>query len=260
MTVAELKDLLNEGEDVRPKYLFRAVERNTGLRDYRYVFWLDLMGTRNLMKISESKAARSVMKIPRGCSLSEEQYKEVEINPVMDGVYGFVASREVIEAFLRHMLTSLAAVFVHERVTSSRFMVRAGLSFGPIVPGVTLAKGAAILQKNLRYLRGTAIGMAISHAYEAESAFPPFGVYIHESARAFAPRDGSSEPYRSNLWRWFGEDEPLSWAIRRTLVDYFDWASRNPVASKYESTVLAKHRALADEYFRLYQLTEQQAE
>jgi hypothetical protein len=134
-------------------------------------------------------------------------------------------------------------------------MVRAGVAYGPLIPGKVLAVGAPILQQNQDFLGGTAIGMAISHAYEAEGCAPPFGVYIHESARAFAPRTPDSYPYLTNLWSWFDEDDALTWGIRRTLVEHFDWLAKNPVAAQYDAQALIKHRALADEYFKLYELT-----
>lgn len=234
--------------------MFSTVERKTDIRDYRYVFWLDLMGARNLMKLSLPRAARSVMKIHAAALFAKQIHPELEINPVMDGVYGFVADRELLETCLTEILGSLANVFVHERVSSSRFMVRAGVAYGPLIPGSSLAAGAAILQENKLYLGGTAIGMGISHAYEAESSAPPFGVYIHESARAFAPRTKGSYPYRVNLWRWFDDDDALTWATRRTLLMHFDWLEKNPSAAQYELEAMKRHKNLAVEYFRLHEL------
>jgi hypothetical protein len=253
-SLAELKQFLKNRGDVGPKYLFNAVKEATDVRDYRYVFWLDLMGARNAMKLSLSRAARSVMKIHAAALLAKQKYQDLEINPVMDGVYGYVEKRELLEKCLREILTALGNVFVQEKVSSSRFMVRAGVAYGPLIPGKVLAIGAPILQQNQDFLGGTAIGMAISHAYEAESCAPPFGVYIHESARAFAPRTPNSYPYLTNLWSWFDDDDALTWGIRRTLVEHFDWLEKNPVASQYDVQALIKHRALADEYFTLHEL------
>jgi class 3 adenylate cyclase len=259
MELDQLRRLLKERGDAVPKYLFDAVEEKNDLRDYRYVFWLDLMGARNLMKLSLPRAARSVMKIHAAALLAKEKHRGLSINPVMDGVYGFVRERAVLETCLTDILAALGNVFVQERVSSSRFMVRAGVAFGPIVPGTALAEGALILKRNRAYLGGTAIGMAISHAYEAESCAPPFGVYIHESARAFAPRTEGAYPYRVNLWRWFKDHDPLTWAMRRTLVHHFDWVGKNPAAAQYETEAYCRHRALAVEYFKLYELTSQYA-
>jgi hypothetical protein len=240
--------------------MFSEVEAINDARDYRYVFWLDLMGARNMMKLSLPKAARSVMKIHVAALLAKQKHPELEINPVMDGVYGFVKNRDLLESCLTEILASLANVFVQQLGPIGRFMVRAGVAFGPIIPGRDLAAGSEILEQNLDYLGGTAIGMGISHAYEAESYAPPFGVYIHESARAFAPQTEESVPYRSVFWRWFNEDDPLTWAIRLTLLAHFDWLEKNPVTSQYDPEAMRRHKALAVEYFKLHTLTGQKAE
>ena len=254
LSLPELQRQLKDKGDIGPQYLFNAVKEGANIHDYRYVFWLDLMGAGSAMKLSLPRAARSIMKIHAAALLAKKRHDQFEVNPVMDGIYGFAKSRETLEAVLTDILTSLAHVFVHERLPQNRFMVRAGVSFGPLMTGRALAAGAPILKKNKAYLGGTAIGMAISQAYGAESDAPPMGVFIHESARAFAPQDSESHPFITNLWKWLAEDDPLWWAIRLTLVEHFSWLKRNPVGSLYKEDSLLRHKALAGEYFRLYEL------
>ncbi len=200
------------------------------------------------------------MKIHAAALLAKQRYPKLEINPVMDGVYGFVKDRALLEKCLTAIMADLAKVFIQERTPIGRFMVRAGVAYGPLIPGSSLAAGAKILNRNKRYLGGTAIGMGISHAYEAESCAPPFGIYIHESARAFAPRRKFNFPYRTNLWRWFVGDDALAWATRRTLLDHFDWLEKNPVAAQYDRETMQRHKILAEEYFWIHKLTGQQNE
>lgn len=255
MSRLELKELLKAQGETGPKYMFSAVELATDTRDSRYVFWLDLMGARNSMKLSLPRAARSIMKIHAAALLAKQTYRQLEINPVMDGVYGYVKDRILLQSCLADILQRLAKVFVLENMPISRFMVRAGVAFGPLIPGASLAEGARILRQNKRYLGGTAIGMGISHAYEAESCAPPFGVYIHESARAFAPRKEGSEPFSSVFWRWFSENDVLAWAVKRTLLAHFEWLEKNPVGAQYDTEAMRRHKALAVEYFKLHELT-----
>ena len=96
--------------------------------------------------------------------------------------------------------------------------------------------------------------MAITHAYEAESCASPFGAYIHDSARAFSPQDSAGNPYRTNVWKWFDDEEPLSWALRRTIQEHFSWLEKNPIAAQYEADAMRRHKALATEYFELHSL------
>ncbi len=125
---------------------------------------------------------------------------------------------------------------------------------------IHLLKAQRFYKKTKNYLGGTAIGMAISHAYEAEGSAPPFGVYIHESARAFAPRTKDSFPYLTNLWRWYDDNDALTWATRRTLLEHFDWLEKNPVASQYDAEPMRRHKCLAVEYFRLHELAVKKAD
>src|SRR4051794_3673886 len=84
LDLQQLKRLLKTRGDALPKYMFRTVEQTTDIRDYRYVFWLDLMGARNLMKLSLPRAARSVMKIHAAALFAKQKHPKLEINPVMD--------------------------------------------------------------------------------------------------------------------------------------------------------------------------------
>ena len=137
-----LKKLLKQRGDAKPSFLFQSVEKTSDVGDSRYVFWLDLMGANNLMRLSLPRAARSIMKIHGAALLAKHHLKKLEINPVMDGVYGYAADRETLEKALAEILAALANVFVQERLASSRFMVRAGVAFGPLVPGDALSVGA----------------------------------------------------------------------------------------------------------------------
>jgi hypothetical protein len=253
MNLVRLREELKESAVARPLYDFRAVESTAEESDYSYVFWLDLMGAKNMMKLSLPRAARSVMRIHVAALLAKRKHPELEIHPVMDGVYGFVNTRELLETVLSEIIASLAHVFVHV-VPAARFMVRAGVAFGPIIAGKSLAAGAEILEQNVNYLHGTAIGMGITHAYEAENSAPPFGVFIHESARAFAPSGEKRRPYESVFWRWFNEEDPLTWATRRALVNHFAWLEKNPIAAQYEIEAMKRHKGLATEYFSLHAL------
>src|SRR5437016_518938 len=107
MSREELKNLLAKEDSRAPKYLFSVVERVADTREYRYVFWLDLMGARSLMKLSLPRAARSVMKIHAAALLARETFPDLDVNPVMDGVYGFVSDRKTLQNCLRQILQSL---------------------------------------------------------------------------------------------------------------------------------------------------------
>ena len=72
MDLAVLKDLFRSQGDNRPKYLFNSVDKEA-TRNYSYIFWFDLMGAKNLMKLSLPRAARTIMKIHTAAILSQSR-------------------------------------------------------------------------------------------------------------------------------------------------------------------------------------------
>ncbi len=52
-------------------------------------------------------------------------------------------------------------------------------------------------------------GPAIIQAYRSESLAPPFGVAVHESARAFFQL--GEEPFRMSHWLWWAPNEPVDY-------------------------------------------------
>src|SRR6202035_1789437 len=107
-----LTRLLKQRGDAKPSFLFKSVEKASDVSDCRYVFWLDLMGANNLMRLSLPRAARSIMKIHGAALLAKQHLRRLEINPVMDGVYGYASERATLETALSEVLASLANVFV----------------------------------------------------------------------------------------------------------------------------------------------------
>ena len=72
------------------------------------------------------------------------------------------------------------------------------------------------------------LGIPLVQAFLAESGAPPFGIYVHESARSFAPPNQS--PISHILWRWWLSDDTnkklaakLALAVHEELArEYFD--------------------------------------
>ena len=86
-------------------------------------------------------------------------------------------------------------------------------------------------------------------AYRVESSAPPFGGFIHESARAFAA--SNEVPFSGRWWRWWkDEDDPLIAEMRVALPQYFAWAESHAQEFDYPKTKIGEHRALAYEYFQ----------
>jgi hypothetical protein len=84
----------------------------------------------------------------------------------------------------------------------------------------------------------------------AERLAPPFGVFIHESVRAFGMTN--SKHVTMVLWKWWQTNEDaykLARALLPSLNEYYDWCSVHPISSDYAPERVSAHRAMAHEYF-----------
>ncbi|MBX3380848.1 MAG: hypothetical protein KF805_12210 [Phycisphaeraceae bacterium] len=215
----------------------------------RYVCWLDMVGAANAMKLSLPRAANFIAKI----HVAGQRAKDANINvyPAIDGVYAVASRRDHMTDFLRRAYLTLAETFMKEPEQINRFLVRCGLAFGPIVEGASMAKGAPELSGNASYSNGLAVGSAISNAYDAERGAPFFGVFVHESARAFAP--SGDQPISFALWRWLNPavkaDATYGKAIGKELEKYFTWVESNAATVLFPVEKLPAYRKLTGEYF-----------
>ena len=93
------------------------------------------------------------------------------------------------------------------------------------------------------------LGMPLVQAHAAERSAPPFGVYIHESARAFAP--ANAHPFTTVFWRWWLIDEgaqQVASTTAKTIDAYFDWCQKHSAELEYPLERIKAHQQLAKEY------------
>jgi hypothetical protein len=93
------------------------------------------------------------------------------------------------------------------------------------------------------------LGMPLVQAFLSEKEAPPFGVFIHESVRAFGQL--WDRPVSIVLWRWWSKNEEntrIAAALHECLKSYFDWCRKNPTTSGYSPDRVQAHLALAEEY------------
>jgi hypothetical protein len=154
--------------------------------------------------------------------------------------------------FLRHVFASLADEFNATEEKRFRFLVRGGLAFGPTIHGADVPRDACgAIPDADGYRESILLGMPMVQAHQAEAEAPPFGLCVHESARAFAP--AGDEPLHERWWRWdeFG-DEPvrLSWStLEGNLKSYFDWCAERSLRIGYPIDRINAHRSMAAQYF-----------
>ena len=80
-----------------------------------YVCWLDVMGSRNIMRRSMSFAANFVMKLHIACLSTLESEPSMELYPMVDGVYVCNTNLVALLEYVRLVYRKLAMEFVSEK-------------------------------------------------------------------------------------------------------------------------------------------------
>jgi len=219
-----------------------------------YVCWLDVMGSRNIMRRSMSFAANFVMKLHIACLDTWKSEPKVELYPMVDGVYA--CSRNLVEllAFVKLVYRSLAMEFVSEDNPLYRFMVRGGVSFGPVIKQPDFADCSEVLAENEDYCKRIFLGITLSQSYDKEREAPPFGIVMDDSVSAFGML--GSRPFAGVYWRWWNwdtkdgfDDIGLVKRLSESLTEYYAWCELHSYAIGYKPDRIADHRRLIAEYF-----------
>ena len=219
----------------------------------RYVCWLDVMGSGNTMGRSMAIAANFIMKLHVAALESRGSSTGIELYPMIDGLYVCSETLEAMFPFLRRVLIRLAVTFVSEPDPIYRFIVRGGLAYGPVTRQLDVQEGSAILTSNPDYCRRILLGLPLAQAYDEErKGAPPFGVAIHESARAFGRIGGN--PLSGRYWRWWDSSKPgpnsnLASILEQELHRYYGWCIKHSAALGYERDRILFHWKLARDYF-----------
>jgi hypothetical protein len=89
--------------------------------------------------------------------------------------------------------------------------------------------------------------MPMVQSVQSERFAPPFGVFVHESARAFAPK--STRPFTDVWWKWFqGSHKDLSKNLRQAFVKYAEWCKKRARAIEYDEDRIETHEKLIGQY------------
>ena len=217
-----------------------------------YVAWVDVMGVRSIMSRSVAITANFVFKLH--VTAIEAPQTGIKLYPVMDGLYAVSNSQKPMLAFLDNVLSRLADLFVSTPQMHHRFIVKGALAFGPTIHGCDVLPEAfaSVNEGQIHdYNNCVLLGMPMVQAYESEMKAPPFGLYVHESARAFAPPN--EEPIRFAWWHWFRyKYHDLAVELDSALDKYFEWCTSVAGAIEYDKAHAEHHKEMARQYFRAF--------
>jgi hypothetical protein len=215
-----------------------------------YVAWVDLMGVQSAMSRSLNIAANFVFKL-HVAALQAPHPAGISLYPVMDGLYVASSNQLLMFEFLRSVFVDVAQSFVEAEQHWYRFVIRGALAFGPVVHGAAVPPAASHALKTAvggPYKNAILLGMPMVQAHLFEKNAPPFGLFVHESARAFAPEGAT--PLHHVWWKWGNPTNEKTWkAVPSTLTAYFQWCCDNADFILYNRERIKVHDELARQYF-----------
>lgn len=216
----------------------------------KYVCWLDVMGTKNIMSESVQKSANFIFKLHIALLESKKGLDNIFLYPLMDGAYILSSSREEITDFLAKTLSILAVNFSEEQENRHRFLVRGALAFGPVYEGKFIDNSANYIFSEFEsYKNSLILGMPITQAFTDEKKAPPFGIYICESARAFAPQ--GKDVFKCRWFKWQYQNGLNKGFDCNKLVaagkEYFEYVKENKLEMEYDK--FDEHQSLFTECF-----------
>lgn len=216
-----------------------------------YVCWLDVMGAESAMRRSHRIAANFVMKLHVSALVLSAQ-PDVDVYPVIDGMYLCSPDLPHLLTYLKGIMTKLSLTFIFEDRPDHRFMARGALAFGPVIKGRTAHNASVALEGNPSYADRILLGIPLVQAYADERRASPLGIYIHESARSFAPEGGLPLPMTHwKWWTWYQTDDDVKLArvLEKTIQAHLEWCIGHSTTILYPLDRIREHQFLAQEYF-----------
>jgi len=228
-----------------------------------YVGWIDLMGAGHLMSTSVHKTANFLVRLHMAVNEAcvGAKFKGTPL-PINDGIFLISASKAELMTVLRDSMATMAQLFVAVPRPHDRFFVRSAVAFGPVYFGNDLKQGIAIKKtRDAIDLERVAFGPPVIEAYLSEKDAPPFGIAVHESARAFAPQ--GSAPFRMTHWLWWQKQEEiispkkgislpdLKNCLLSELIAQFSWMRKSLIFHGVDNKKIDEWEQRSKEYFYL---------
>lgn len=218
----------------------------------KFVLWLDVMGIKEKMSRSLAQSANFIAKFHVAVQrASHRMLKQPSIYSAMDGAYilfdNGVEAKDFIQSFFRYMSQSfLKAKPKHQ------FLVRGGLAYGDVYEIKSILPALSETDRNLFTGIPLVMGFAVIQAHIAEKDAPPFGIFIHETAREVG--SNGVHLFSGSWYRWFGAKSPnhLRSQLKRKVADYFKWCREHCLEIGYDIKALERHELAATQYFSTF--------
>jgi hypothetical protein len=218
-----------------------------------YVSWIDIMGVGAAMSRSVDAVANYIFKLHSAAASCHKT--GITLYPVMDGVYVSTSDQTMMLDFVKDLFEECADEFlaVPQSRPLHRFIVRAAIAFGPVIHGNSVpsqafhnAQSQNPFAAHANYQNSIILGPPMVQAHLSEQFAPPFGVYIHESARTFAPT--GANPIHCAWWRWASKTDQRWRDLRSRLKTHYKWCQNNSEDIAYPVERIKEHTEWLGKY------------
>lgn len=207
----------------------------------KYVCWIDIMGTRNTMNLSLARVSNFILKFHNGVIESKRNKRDIKCYPLMDGVFITCANLNKMKHTLDSIFTQMAELFCQEEPFEHKFIIRGALAFGEVVDGCDISDEVCKeINEDIQYRDTLLLGIPITQAYENEHNAPPFGIYIHESARQFGHLQG-------RYYQWYSDYNTST--LSEKIKEYFEECNRQAHSINMDRDKIKLYMELQNEYF-----------
>lgn len=256
------EDVRNFAKKQRDQLRFDASKLSVA--ENQYVAWVDLMGAGHIMSVSIAKSANFLARLHMVAYKAVKDAPEiVHTFPINDGLFLVSKSKAAIMSVVRQVFYTLAGFFVSTPAPQDKFLLRGAIAFGPVYGGDDLKKGLS-KERAARFsdaFRNIQFGPAIIQAFRQEANASPYGIAVHESARAFAPN--GEMPFRETHWLWWSPLAELDWpkkfvslrsmarCLGADLEAHFHWMKGRAIFQGVAPEKIAGWASLSKQYFSL---------
>lgn len=229
-----------------------------------YVCFLDIMGIQNRMIESIPQTCNMIFKLHSTIltSIRESGYTQMSVYPIMDGAYLSSPRKDDLLRLLTKIYRSLATDFVKTTEAKHNYFIRCSLAYGQVIHGRDIPYSASReFESRVGYKEQIMMGQPVIYANQSEKLSSPFGIYIHDSAKAGGSNrsKGSIDPN----WKWYDEvgtikvDNELIVSLCRKIKEYYIWIqaeidNNSMNEESYPQNKRDSHLQLVSQYYQEY--------
>ncbi|WP_214516222.1 hypothetical protein [Legionella maceachernii] len=172
---------------------------------------------------------------------------------MMDGAFITTGDQDILRNFLQSVFKSLTNDFINEGQKNKHLyqsIIRACIAYGP------LGHGRDIQSPHIppEYKSSLLFGLPMTQAYSSENKAPPFGIYVHKSARAFSPVN--QKPFSTRWLTWFDSNYNPENLIEQ-IKGFYMWAREMSFCLPFREDTIDTHEKICYQYLNYYKINPQ---